>query len=166
MGLQFIMMAMRRGFIRATAVARLDWTALQSKVTSDAGKAELAALRGVYSELAKASNDAPSSTPVIDWAKWSKAIKTPGVVDEFKSAYGKLSVPAMADTFSADVGAKFAAAIEGAASASEVRIKELEEQLAALDNRPNWSDVTIEEELAKSPEIAAEIEEEISQQKW
>merc|ERR1711908_154073 len=83
--------------------------------------------------------------------------------------YSKLSVPAMADTFSADVDAKFAAAIEGAegaVSASEVRIKELEEQLAALDNRPNWSDVTIEEELAKSPEIAAEIEEEISQQKW
>merc|ERR1712086_498707 len=141
-------MAMRAAF-RSTRVVRLDWVALNTKVTSDAGKLELANLRTTYSEIVKATASAPSSTPEVDWAKWSSTIKTPGVVDGFKAAYGKLAVPQMEDTFSAKVDAAFAAAISNAetlASASESRIKELEEQLAALDNAKDWSEVTVEED--------------------
>merc|ERR1712188_231894 len=88
---------------------------------------------------------------------WAAPIKTPGIVDEFKAAYSKLSVPAMEDTFTAEVESKFAAAVktaEVAAAASEARIKELEADLAELDNRRNWSEVTVEEELAANPAIA------------
>merc|ERR1712046_251895 len=157
--------AMIRGALRSTRVARLDWAALSSKVTSDAGKAELASLRAAYSDIVKAVDSAPA----IDWAKWKATIKTPGVVDGFEAAYGKLSTPAMADTYSAEVDSKFAAAIEkaeGFAASSEARIKELEAELNALNNRKNWSEVTVEEELANNPEIAAEIEHEIANNKW
>ena len=48
-------MAMRQAF-RSTRVARLDWAALSSKVTSDAGKAELGALRATYSGMCLATH--------------------------------------------------------------------------------------------------------------
>jgi len=158
-----------RGVFRATRVARLDWAALSGKVTSDAGKAELNALRAVYADIAKAVDQAPATAPQIDWAKWSATIKTPGVVDEFKAAYEKLSVPEMEDTFSAEMDSKFATAIAAAgahAEASTARMAELEAQLAELAERREWSEVTVEEELANNPEIAAEIEEEIATNKW
>merc|ERR1712216_326228 len=101
--------------------------------------------------------------------KWKASIKTPGVVDGFQAAFTKLSVPEMQDTYSAEVDSKFAAAIAQAeqhAAASEARIKELEGELNALNNRKNWSEVTVEEELANNPAIAAEIEQEIAQNKW
>merc|ERR1712196_429994 len=103
---------------------------------------------GTYAELTKAADAAPEKPHSIDWAKWEKQIKTPGVVAEFKEAYSKLSIPAMEDTFTAGLESKFAAALESAeaaASASEARI---------------------EEELAANPEIAAEIEAEIKDNKW
>merc|ERR1711998_768114 len=149
--------------------ARLDWAALSSKVTSDAGKAELASLRAAYSDIVKAVDSAPESAPKIDWAKWKATIKTPGVVDGFEQAFSKLQVPEMQDTFSAEVDTKFAAAIEkaeGFAASSEARIKELEGELNTLNNRKNWSEVTVDEELEASPEIAAEIEAEIAANKW
>merc|ERR1712196_526615 len=124
---------------------------------------------GTYAELTKAADAAPEKPHSIDWAKWEKQIKTPGVVAEFKEAYSKLSIPAMEDTFTAGLESKFAAALESAeaaASASEARIKELEGELAKLNNRRDWSEVTIEEELAANPEIAAEIEAEIKDNKW
>merc|ERR1712167_525589 len=127
-----------RGVFRGTRVVRLDWAALSQKVTSDAGKAELNALRATYSEITKA-------------------------------AYSKLSVSAMEDTFTAGVEEKFGEAIksaEVAAAASEARIKELEAELADLNNRRDWSEVTVEEELANNPAIAAEIEDEIANNKW
>merc|ERR1712216_1049298 len=157
-----------RGVFRCTAVARLDWAALSQKVTSDAGKAELNALRATYSEI-KAVDSAPAAPPAIDWAKWESTIKTPGIVVDFKAAYSKLSVPAMEDTFTAGVEEKFGEAIksaEVAAAASEARIKELEAELADLNNRRDWSEVTVEEELANNPAIAAEIEDEIANNKW
>merc|ERR1711998_85867 len=160
---------MMRGAFRASRVARLDWAALSGKVTSDAGKAELNALRAVYSDLLKQVDSAPATTPTIDWAKWKATIKTPGVVDEFQAAYSKLNVPEMEDTFTAGVEDKFASAISNAnelAAASEARIKELEAQLAELNNRRDWSEVTVEEELANNPELAAEIEKEIEDNKW
>merc|ERR1712070_1236700 len=126
-----------RGVFRASRVARLDWAALSSKITSDQGKAELNALRATYSEITKAVDSAPATTHTIDWAKWSQTIKTPGIVDEFNAAHAKLSVPAMEDTFTADVEAKFGEAIksaEVAAASSEARIKELEAELDLLDN--------------------------------
>jgi hypothetical protein len=139
------------------------------KVTSDAGKAELAMLRATYADIQKSVDKAPSSTPTVDFAKWKTQIKTPGVVDDFQAAYNKLSVPAMEDTFSADVDATFATAISKATElgdASEARIKELEAQLEELNNRRDCSEVTVEEELANNPEIAAEIEKEIEENKW
>merc|ERR1711907_893424 len=153
--------AMIRGALRSTRVARLDWAALSSKVTSDSGKAELNALRAAYSDIVKTVDSAPASAPAIDWAKWKATIKTPGIVDSFQAAYGKLNVPEMEDTYTAAVESKFADAISKAeelASASENRIKELEAQLASLNNRKDWSEVTVEEELANNPAIAAEIE--------
>merc|ERR1711904_758445 len=158
-----------RGVFRSTRVVRLDWSALSQKVTSDAGKAELNALRATYSEITKAVDSAPAAPPAIDWAKWESTIKTPGIVADFKAAYSKLSVPAMEDTFTAGVEEKFGEAIksaEVAASASEARIKELEAELAGLNNRRDWSEVTVEEELANNPAIAAEIEDEIANNKW
>merc|ERR1712139_574616 len=138
---------MMRGALRSSRVVRLDWVALGNKVTSDAGKLELANLRAAYSEIVKTTSSAPATTPQVDWAKWKATIKTPGVVDDFQAAFGKLSVPAMEDTFTAKVEADFAAALstaEGLASTSESRIKE----------------------LAANPEIAAEIEAEIEANKW
>merc|ERR1711934_715396 len=158
-----------RGVFRCTRVARMDWAALSAKVSSDKGKAELNALRGVYSEITKAVDAAPKSTPTVDWDKWAATIKTPGIVAEFKSAFDKLSVPAMEDTFSAEMDAKFATAIAAAeekAAASSARIVELEAELEALSQRRDWSEVTVEEELANNPEIAAEIEDEIQNNKW
>ena len=57
-------------------------------------------------------------------------------------------------------------AAEGLAAKSTARIEELNAKLEELDNRVDWSDVTVEEELAKNPEIAAEIEAEIEDNKW
>merc|ERR1711981_45753 len=161
--------SMLRGCFRSTRAVKLDWAALSGKVTSDAGKAELNALRSTYQELTKAADSAPDTPHVIDWAKWEKAIKTPGVVSEFKEAYSKLSISAMEDTYTAGIEAKFSEAIaqaETAASASEARIKELEEELAKLNNRKDWSEVTVEEELAANPALAAEIEAEIKDHHW
>merc|ERR1712224_329445 len=90
---------LRSGAFRATRAVRLDWAALSSKVTSDAGKSELNNLRATYAELVKAADAAPETPHSIDWAKWEQTIKTPGVVAEFKAAYSKLSIPAMEDTF-------------------------------------------------------------------
>merc|ERR1711998_73587 len=129
----------------------------------------VARLRAAYADIQKSIDKAPSSTPTVDFAKWKAQIKTPGVVEDFEAAYGKLSVPAMEDTFSAEVDATFATAISKATelgNASEARIKELEAQLEELNNRRDWSEVTVEEELANNPEIAAEIEKEIEENKW
>jgi len=138
-----------RGAFRSTRVVRLDWAALSGKVTSDAGKAELAALRATYSDIIKACDSAPATTPTIDWDKWEATIKTPGVVAGFKESFGKLDIAPMEDTFTAKIDAKFAESMENAntlAAASEARIKELEAELAVLDEKPLWSDVTVEEE--------------------
>merc|ERR1712216_85789 len=85
---------MMRGALRSSRVVRLDWVALGNKVTSDAGKLELANLRAAYSEIVKTTSSAPATTPQVDWAKWKATIKTPGVVDDFQAAFGKLSAPA------------------------------------------------------------------------
>jgi len=147
----------------------MDWVALSGKVTSDAGKAELNSLRAAYADVVKTVDAAPSTTPTVDWAKWSATIKTPGIVDEFKAAYEKLSVPQLEDTFTADVNSTFESAIAAAevhAAASTTRIVELEAMLVEVENRKDWTEVTVDEELAKNPEIAAEIEEEIESNKW
>merc|ERR1711998_631038 len=107
-----------RGVFRATRAARMDWVALSSKVTSDAGKNELASLRAAYADVVKAVDSAPTTTPTVDWAKWQATIKTPGIVDEFKAAYEKLSVPALEDTFTVEVESKFAEAIKNAEGAA------------------------------------------------
>lgn len=64
-----------------------------------------------FPEIVKTTSSAPATTPQVDWAKWKATIKTPGVVDDFQAAFGKLSVPAMEDTFTAKVEADFAAAV-------------------------------------------------------
>ena len=47
--LVFFSSKMMRGALRSSRVVRLDWVALGNKVTSDAGKLELANLRAAYS---------------------------------------------------------------------------------------------------------------------
>merc|ERR1711998_769783 len=140
------MRATRVARVAATRATRLDWAALSSKVTSDAGRSEFNLLRSQYGEILKAVDSAPKTTPTINWAHWKAAIKTPGVVEGFEQALSKIDVAPMEDTFSAEVDAKFGAAIEKAhvlADASETRIKELEAQLAELNNAKDWSEVTV-----------------------
>merc|ERR1712100_213997 len=112
---------------------------------------------GIQKSVAKA----PTETPTIDWAKWKATIKTPGVVDGFEKGFAGVNVPQMDATFATAISAA-----EGLAASSTSRIAELEAQLAELDNAKDWSEVTVEEDLAANPEIAAEIESEIEQNKW
>merc|ERR1711998_517825 len=155
--------------MRRCAPVALDWGKLATKVTTDSGKAELAALRSEVAEVNK-SLEAGSAGGEVDWAFWKSKIATPGAVDQFKAAYDGLEVPTLEDTFTAELTSKFDAAIKAAeehAEASEVRIKELEEQLEALaQSKLEVVNRTVDEELAANPALAQEIEAEIAENNW
>merc|ERR1712166_508232 len=63
---------------RCAATAVLDWGAIASKISTDSGKTELAALRMEMAEVNKALDSVPTGEASVDFAHWRTRIQTPG----------------------------------------------------------------------------------------
>merc|ERR1711998_115110 len=144
----------------------MDWLGVSSKLSSEAAKKELFALRSAHSELFDKLSSVPDAPKDIDWEYWSTTIKTPGVVDGYKAAYSKIKFDALENPhikeFDSSLGEmmKLAKAEEADADA---RIGELEAQLEALLTAVPTEDLTTADFLASNPAIKEEIDKELEE---
>merc|ERR1711934_893897 len=156
--------------LRRCSPVALDWAKMASQVTTDSGRAELAALRGEISEINKSLDSVPDGVASVDWAHWKSRIQTPGAVDQFEAAFNSLQVPTLQDTFTAELTSKFNAAIAAAedqAVNAQAQIARLEQELVDLQAaKDDLYNKTVEDELAANPELEAEIEGEIADNYW
>merc|ERR1712166_616928 len=155
---------------RCAATAVLDWGAIASKISTDSGKTELAALRMEMAEVNKALDSVPSGEASVDFAHWRSRIQTPGAVDQFEAAFSGLQVPTLEDTFTGPLTSAFDAAVVSAqvlADSSSVRITELEAEVEAVKvAKAGLHETTVADQLAANPAIAAEIEAELADNEW
>jgi len=69
-------------------VARaVNWSRLIFRYSDEKKKASLSSLQNKWADIQSLHNALPPQIKPIDWNYWRKAIKTPGVVDEFKKRY-------------------------------------------------------------------------------
>jgi len=120
----------------------------------------------------------------IDWDKYKKELGDAAMVDSFKEALDKTlaapelkalpSVESPSPLLEAVVQAEkdmvaLVDAVAKEADADAVELKKLQDRLAAINSeidRIQKGTVTLDEELGKNPELAAEIDEDILNDKW
>merc|ERR1712166_756403 len=144
---------------RCAATAVLDWGAIASKISTDSGKTELAALRMEMAEVNKALDSVPTGEASVDFAHWRTRIQTPGAVDQFEAAFNGLQVPTLEDTFTG--------AAQALADSSSVRITELEAEVEVVKAaKGGLHETTVASQLAANPALAAEIDAELANNEW
>uniref|UniRef100_A0A7S0VKW4 ATP synthase subunit d, mitochondrial n=1 Tax=Hemiselmis tepida TaxID=464990 RepID=A0A7S0VKW4_9CRYP len=172
--------AMRRTFattrpVRTTEEEDKFFDELAEDISGPATRSELDGLRRQLRTIDNMANEAKKPLKEIDFADYRTKIRAPGLVDNVEKAYKKaeaeMATMKMEVTkMISDSDAKFAAIIK---QAEEMKVTsaaakvELQKELdACRAEKVAFSELTIEEELAKHPEIAAEIEKEINANEW
>uniref|UniRef100_A0A7S1MW09 ATP synthase subunit d, mitochondrial n=2 Tax=Hemiselmis andersenii TaxID=464988 RepID=A0A7S1MW09_HEMAN len=148
---------------------------LAEDISTPQTKSELDALRRQLRKIDAMASEAAKPLKDIDFADYRTKIRAPGLVDNIEKAYKKAEAELATMDMDvskeiADSEAKFAAIIKRAeemkVSSTAAKV-ELEKELAACRaEKAAFADLTIEEELKKNPEIAAEIEKEINKDEW
>ena len=142
---------------------------LSQKVTTDVTKAEVNRLRDLHGDLtayARSISDKPAD---IDFSHYRSTIKSAGVVDAIEKDYNSLNLPQFEAPVDAEAEANFAQLIKDAETAMQAsgdRLVELDAMIAEAQNNRTDADTTIQEILERHPEIAAEIQQEIKDDKW
>lgn len=161
---------LRHSVLRTVRRTRsMDWLALAGKVSTDGARADVARLRDLVGEIQAEHQKFSGSPAPIDFDAYRSSINTPGLVDQFEAAYNSLSFPTYANESAASALADFDAVLataESATSASAARLAVLEGMITSAETTKTSADTTVEEVLARHPEIGEEIDEEIKKHEW
>jgi hypothetical protein len=147
----------------------MDWVALSQKVSSDQAKSEINRLRDLHADFQSMAAKVSSEAAPIDWAAYRATIKTPGLVDTMEKEYNALNLPKFTNAVEAeatDVFAKLVADAEESMNSSKARLEELEAMIEQAQAEMTTKDTTIDEVLARYPEIGAEIQDDIDNDRW
>jgi IS4 transposase len=148
---------------------------LAEDISSPATRSELDGLRRQLRSIDAMAAETKKPLKEIDFADYRAKIRSPGLVDNVEAAFKKAEkeMDAMKMDISkmvADSDAKFAAIIKQAeemkVSSAAAKVELQKELDACRAEKAAFVDLTIEDELKKHPEIAAEIEKEIDQNEW
>ncbi|GMH44316.1 hypothetical protein BSKO_12250 [Bryopsis sp. KO-2023] len=158
---------------QSTAVAEtLNWDDLQGLVHSPEAKGDVNRLHGMVITQDRMAEEAAKKQVTIDWAAWKSKLN-PEMVSKYEATYAEIakdSLEPTSDFDQASWNSSFDAVIAKAKQLekdSEARIKVLEKELTEIHaEMKRVETVTVDEELAENPEMAKEIDEEISQQNY
>jgi hypothetical protein len=185
LGMQGLARAQTRGFAEKAVAAEVDWDAISNLVHSDEGKRELVSLRTTFLDIQSRLTGMSKATAPPNWAEWSKELD-PKIVDGFKKAFEsesqppKIPVPANPSPSPSlsplpgmalpayqgnDVAAaesrfmEIIAQAEVLAADSAARVTEIKAELAGIETeKARIATMTVDEELAADPALAAEID--------
>eukprot|EP00693_Jakoba_libera_P002467 EC692327.1.p1 GENE.EC692327.1~~EC692327.1.p1 ORF type:complete len:208 (+),score=93.63 EC692327.1:66-626(+) len=152
----------------AVRALSFNFQTVAEKLTTPKGREELGRLMKTRDELNKMIRN--DTKPVsVDFDHYRKVIQTEGLVDAFQSALSNAKLPEIQDTFTAEAEAVFTELIAQAKALSDESTSRVNELQGLLDNlraRKDISEITIEEALAEDPKLAAEINQEIEEERW
>ena len=100
---------------------------------------------------------------------WQANIRTPGVVEAFKKAHEKLTLPKFEDKISAQLDASTAELekeAEKVIASARSNIDKLTAEKNAILNRNPMDRTTVEEFLKQNPALKKEIEDELKDNQW
>jgi len=115
--------------------APVNWTRLIFRYTDPKTRAHLAHLQGKFAEVSGLYASVPKKFEDIDWKHWQSAIRTPGIVNQFKSEYDE-QMKKEVKVNAAEAAAKKAAqdnevrALEQKAQTSAEFLSELKSEIA------------------------------------
>lgn len=99
----------------------------------------------------------PAELPKIDWAAYKKQVPVAGMVDTFQKQYESLQIPYPQDNFTKLVDAQEAstkAQISEFVVKSNVKIADLQKQIAVIDALIPYGEMTMEDFRDAHPELA------------
>ncbi|KAI8107917.1 hypothetical protein M9435_002944 [Picochlorum sp. BPE23] len=147
---------------KAVATGSVDWDAISNIVQSDNGKRELASLKNTMMELERAVGSVSQTMAEPDWATYKSQLDA-SIVDKFEKAYKSMKIPEYEDKEIKNVAERFKAIVDQAekiSAESKKRVEAIMIELEQIDTqKKQLKTATIDEELAKDPELAKEIDE-------
>jgi len=147
---------------KAVATGTVDWDAISNIVQSDNGKRELASLKNTMMELERAVGTASQTVAEPDWATYKSQLDA-SIVDKFEKAYKSMKIPEYEDKEIKNVAERFKAIVDQAekiSAESKKRVEAIMIELEQIDKqKKQLKTATIDEELAKDPELAKKIDE-------
>ncbi|DBA75528.1 TPA: hypothetical protein ACH3X2_009091 [Trebouxia sp. C0005] len=169
----------QRYFAEAAVAPKFDWDSLEGSVASEEGKRELASLRSTWIDVQQKFDSMSQSSDEIDWKSYEKEVD-PQVLKLFKDSFASLDFPMYdASKLAEETDAKLSGLIkqvqawyktvsamqaEELKAYSQKRMKELEKEIQDCEAaKEKVASATIDEELARDPETAKQIDQEISE---
>ncbi|KAA6415271.1 MAG: ATP synthase D mitochondrial [Trebouxia sp. A1-2] len=157
----------QRCFAEAAVAPKFDWDSLEGSVASEEGKRELASLRSTWIDVQQKFDSMSQSSDEIDWKSYAKEVD-PQVLKLFKDSFASLDFPMYdASKLAEETDAKLSGLIKQAEELkaySQKRMKELEKEIQDCEAaKEKVASATIDEELARDPETAKQIDQEISE---
>lgn len=144
----------------------INWDLFDTLITSDEGQRELAGLRSAIATYQQKVDDMAKPAQVINWEQYKDTIDK-DLLAAMKEAYTGMQLPEFdVEGTLKEVDEKFKPLLEQAeemAAFSKKRAAEIEEEIKQIDaEMARLSKVTVDEELAAHPEIAAAVDKEIA----
>ncbi|CAI8053209.1 ATP synthase subunit d, mitochondrial [Geodia barretti] len=146
----------------------VDWARMAGRI-SEEGRARFSQLRGRYEACKTSLNSYPEKPQPINWDHYRQNIAIPGLVESFQKQYGGLSVPHPKDTTSASIDKRereVEVIVQETLAKSKEKMKEWQEELAALKAQKPFEDMTIQEYLEDKPELKKLGDEMTRKQEW
>jgi len=155
----------------AGEVAPLDLKSLAENADPET-LAEINRLRQAINEL-HAQFTVPSNAENLDWAQWEGRLLSKGLVTSMRKAFESLQPPELEkerQELLRQIDSSFEPLIKQAqelAKDAEARLKALDDMLKELDGlQKNLPRLTVDELMAKRPDLASEVESDLKQSKW
>lgn len=155
------------------ALQELTWDdaidELGAQLSTDEAKRELAALKSTFYDIKSKYEALAKPVAPIDWEGYKQKLD-PQLVEMFKKAYDTTPYPDYPSTDVEEARAVFAELEKEGLEIEEAakkRMKEIQAEITKLQaEQERLTVMTIDEALAEDPELAAEIDKEISEGKW
>lgn len=148
-----------------------DWDKLYQGLSSDEAKREVGALKKTYLDMIAKVKAVEQKQQPIDFAAFRKSVD-PKIVDGFEAALKALDseIPAYDGSDLKDADAAFKGLLAKAQANAEAAKKALAEikvkEKAIEEAKERLKTATVDEELAKNPELAMKFDKEIEDGKW
>jgi hypothetical protein len=158
---------MLRGSVvaRNVAVRGYDFAKAAGKVSSPAARSELAALASAHADALSKLKASEAPVAPIDWAYYSKAIKSnKTIVAEFEKSYKACVFPTYVSNLKGEVDAvvaKLTAEAQAVEANSSKRAAELAVMLKDLEENRIDRLTTVDEYAARNPDVDAEAMDQI-----
>jgi hypothetical protein len=153
---------MLRGSVvaRNVAVRGYDFAKAAGKVSSAAARSELAALASAHADALSKLKASEAPVAPIDWAHYSKAIKSnKTIVSDFEKSYKAAVFPTYVSNLKGEVDAmvaKLTAEAQALEASSSKRAAELAVMLKDLEENRIDRLTTVDEYAARNPDVDAE----------